>query len=336
MSVTSPVIDAHGHTFDLAIKAQHLPLHGELGGLTDVPLLRAGGVTAQLSPFWVPDRALGGPHGSTQPLYDVLRIVDYLHQELQGEAGDHVVLATTAGDIKAAQNQGQVAFILGLEGGDSLSGDLAVLRTLHRLGVRHLGLVHEGRNAFGTATQVWEGPKMRLYDPAKDPDGRLTQAGKDVIREMNRLGMLVDVTHLVEAGFRDALDTTRAPVIVTHGNARALRDTVRYLSDEQIRGVAATGGVICPSPMPLGPGAETANLAMLLDHIDYLVTVVGARHVGFGTDFLDQNEARPEGIGDVSETPRIVAGLRERGHDDSAIDGIMGGNFLRLFEEVDG
>ena len=331
----SPIIDAHGHTLDLAFKTER-DLHRELGGLTDVPLMRAGGVTAQLTACWIPDRSIGGPHGSTQPLQDVLRIVDYLHGQLQGEAGDHVVLARTAGDIEAARKCGKSAFVLGLEGGDSLKGDLSVLRTLHRLGLRHLGLVHEGRNALGTATQVWDGPEMRLYDADSDPDAGLTVAGKEMIREMNRIGVLLDVTHMAEATFSDALDVARAPVIASHGNARALNDTVRYLTDEQIRAVAATRGLICPSPMPLGPGTETASLEMLVEHIDYMVALVGAEHVGFGTDLLDQNDVRPAGLRDLGEAPNIITALQARGHDADAIDRIMGGNFLRVFAAVAG
>ena len=153
---------------------------------------------------------------------------------------------------------------------------------------------------------------------------------------MNRLGMLVDITHMVEACFWDALKVARAPVIATHGNARALRDTVRYLSDDQLRAVAATGGLICPSPMPLGPGGETASLGMLLDHIDYIVALVGSAHVGFGTDLLDQLNARPVGLEDIGESQNIVEGLQQRGHQAEAIDGIMGGNFMRVFREVAG
>jgi membrane dipeptidase len=331
----APVIDVHGHTLDLAFKTGR-DLHQGLGGLTDVPLMRAGGVAAQLTACWVPDAAIGGPHGSRQPLREVLRIADYLHRQLEGEAGEQVVLATRAEHIEAAQRSGKTAFVLGLEGGDAIMGDLSVLRTLYRLGVRHLGPVHEGRNALGTATQVWDGPQMRLYDPEIDPPGRLTEEGKQVISEMNRLGMLVDITHMVEACFWDALEIARAPVVATHGNARALRDTVRYMNDEQIRAVAATGGLVCPSPMPLGPGGETASLELLLDHIDYMVALVGADYVGLGTDLLDQVNARPAGLRDIGESPNIVRGLQQRGHTAEAINGIMGGNFIRVFRQVAG
>ena len=335
IQLTTPIVDVHGHTLDQAFKSRR-PFHADLGGLTDVPLMRAGGVTSQLTACWVPDASIGGPHGSKQPLRDVLRIIDYLLCELDSDAGEHACLATAAGDIEAAWRNGTIAFVLGLEDGDLIQGDPAVLRQLHRLGVRHVGLVHEGRNAMGTATQVWDGPEMRLYDSKRDSKGGLTDAGKQIIREMNSLGMLVDVTHMIEETFWDALDVARDPVIVTHGNARSLKDTVRYLTDQQIRAVAETKGLVCPSPTPLGPGSESASLKMLLDHIDYMVELIGSQYVGFGTDLLGQNDARPEGLRDISETGKITKGLRERGHSVETINQIMGANFMRVFKAVAG
>ena len=329
------VIDAHGHTLDLATDSDRR-LHQSLGGLTDVPLMRSGGVAAQLTACWVPDAAIGGPHGTHHPLRKLLGMLDCLHQELEGEAGDHVVLATTADHIETAARQGKVAFVLGLEGGDALQGDLGILRMLYRLGLRHVCLVHEGRNALGVATQVWEGSTMRIYDAAVDAPGGLTPAGREAVREMNRLGMLVDVTHMVESAFWDTVEIATAPVVVTHGNARSLTDSARYLTDDQIKAVAQTGGVVCPSPFPLGPCDETVSLETVLKHIDHVVQVAGEDHVGFGTDFLGQTGSRPAGLKDIGETPRLVEGLWQQGHNSEAIGKIMGVNFLRVFREVTG
>ena len=127
---------------------------------------------------------------------------------------------------------------------------------------------------------------MRVYDPAIDARRGLSAAGRRIVREMNRLGMLVDVTHMVEESFWDTLEVSTAPVIASHGNARSLRDTVRYLTDEQIRAVAETGGIICPSPFPLGPTRERPSLEMMVRHVDHMVRLVGPDHVGFGTDFF--------------------------------------------------
>ncbi len=329
------IIDAHGHTLDLAFKSgRHL--HQSLDGLTDVPLLRAGGVAAQLTACWMPDVAIGGPHGSQQPLDDINRMLDYLDRELEGEAGEQVALARTAGDIETARGQGKVALVLGLEGGDALQGDPKVLRQLHGRGLRHVGLVHEGPNALATATQVWEGGTMRLHDASVDPSGGLSKAGRQIVHEMNLLGLLLDVTHMIEPAFWDTLETTTQPVIVSHGNARSLRDTVRYLTDEQIRAVAETGGLVCPSPFPLGPSEERPSLNLLLDHIDYMIGLVGADHVGFGSDFLDQTGSRPPGLGDISQTCNIVKGLQRQGHSRHTRERILSGNFLRVFRAVAG
>jgi len=330
-----PIIDAHGHTLDLAFKSNRR-LHQALDGQTDVPLMRASGVTAQLTACWAPDAAVGGPHGSEQPLQLMLRMVDYLHRELDGEAGEHAALATSASDIEKAGVNGKIAFVLGLEDGDLLNGDPGVLRKLYRMGLRHLGLVHEGRNALGSATQVWDGPTMRLYDSAIDPPGGLTSAGKEVIREMDRLGILVDVAHMVQASFYDALEVASGPVIVSHANARSLIDTVRYLTDEQIQAVAATGGIVCPSANPLGPGGGSPSLEMLLDNIDYMVTLVGEDYVGFGTDFIDDTDFRPVGLSDISESRKVITALQQRGYSGDAISKIMGGNFMRVFRVVAG
>ena len=329
------VIDAHGHFLDLAATSR-LQLHESLGGLTDVPLMRAGGVSAQLTACWVPDVRIGGPHGSRQPFRDVMKMLDYVHRELDGEAGDHVVLAGTAGDIEGAAAQSKTAFVLGLEGGDALQGDPDRLRTLYLAGLRHVCLVHEGRNAIAVATQVWEGQTMRAYDPRIDAPGGLSAVGRRIVREMNRLGMLVDVTHMIEESFWDTVEVSTAPVIASHGNARSLRDTVRHLTDEQIRAVADTGGMVCPSPFPLGPTRELPSLEMMLRHVDHMVRLVGPDHVGFGTDFLDQTGSRPAGFGDIGETPRFVEGLLELGYGSTAIRKIMGGNFLRVFRQVAG
>ena len=329
----SIVIDAHGHFLDLAAQSDRR-LHESLGGLTDVPLMRAGGVTAQLTACWMPDVRIGGPHGSRRPFRDLVKMLDYVHRELDGEAGDHMVLARTARDIERAARSSKTALLLGLEGGDALRGDLGRLRTLYEAGLRHVCLVHEGRNALGVATQVWEDGTMRVYDPGIDAPGGLTAAGRRIVREMNRLGMLVDVTHMIEQSFWDALEVSTAPVIASHGNARSLRDTVRHLTDEQIRAVADTGGIVCPSPFPLGPTRERPSLEMMLRHVDHMVGLVGPDHVGFGTDFLDQTGARPTGFGDIGETPRFVEGLLELGYASPAIRKIMGGNFLRVFHQV--
>ncbi len=331
------IIDVHGHTLDLAYRSGHR-LNAPMGGNTDIPLMRLGGVTAQLCANWTPDISLSGPHTHSveAPLSTLLSVLDYLHRELSGPAGEDVLLAKTSADLQTAGDTGQVALIVGMEGTDALCGDPAVLRKLFKLGLRHVCLVHEHANEFGAASQVWEKGQMRRYDPALDPAGHLTDAGRVLIGEMKQLGILIDVMHLVEPAFWDVLETISGPVIVSHGGARGVTDSIRYLSDEQIRAVARAGGLVGASPTPLGPSPERPGLPLLLDTVDYLVGLIGPSHVGIGTDFKDQPGYYPPGFANSGETPRLVRALQERGYSAPDIDRICGGNFLRLFEQVTG
>ena len=172
------------------------------------------------------------------PLSSQLSVLEYLHRELAGPAGEDVLLARTSADLRTAADIGRVALIVGMEGTDALCGDPAVLRKLFELGLRHVCLAHEHANEFGAASQVWEKGKMRRYDPSRNPEGHLTDAGRALIAEMKRLGILIDVMHLVEPAFWEVLDTIAGPVIVSHGGARGMTGSIRYLSDKQILAVA--------------------------------------------------------------------------------------------------
>jgi membrane dipeptidase len=143
--------------------------------------------------------------------------------------------------------------------------------------------------------------------------------------------MLVDLTHLVPPAFWEVLDAYSGPVIVSHGGARALTDSPRYLSDEQIRAVAATGGLICGSPSPLGPSDEASGLDLLLDTVDHLVRIAGPDHVGIGTDFKDQAGYYPPPLADISGFGAIRTGLAARGHPAATVEKLLGGNFVRVF-----
>ncbi len=331
------IVDVHGHLLDLAYHTGK-PLHAVLEGNTDVPKLRQGGVNAQLCPIWTPDVALSGPHSHsvTSPFRALLGVLEYLHRELSGPAGDEVMLTLTAADLRIAKETGRVAIIVGMEGTDALDDDPEKLRIFHSLGLRHVCLVHERANAFGAASQVWEQGTMRRYDPARDPVGHLSDSGCELIAEMQRLHILIDLTHLVEPAFSEVLNVIEGPVVVSHGGARGVTDSIRYLSDEQIRAVAATGGLIAASPSPLGPSNERPGLPLLLDTVDYLANLVGTDHVGIGTDFKDQPGYYPPGFSDSSETPGLIRGLEERGYNQTQIADICGENFHRLVERVVG
>jgi membrane dipeptidase len=325
------VVDGHGHALDLAFHRGQ-PLDAVLDGTTDIPKLRAGGVTLQLTATWTPDANLSGPHDHSlnMPTLAALRMLDYLERELDGPAGEQALLVRTAADIDRAKATGRVALLVGMEGTDALADDLAVLRTFHRLGLRHVCLVHERANAYGTGSQVWEGGEMRAYDRDLDGPATFTHAGADLIRECNRLGILVDLTHLVEDAFSPALEVAQRPVIVSHAGARALCDSPRYLSNEQVRAVAGRGGVVCASPSPLGPSDEEPGLELLIATIEHFVDLVGAEHVGIGTDFKDQAGYYPPPFTDSSRTPVVAETLLSRGCSVADTEAIMGGSIARV------
>lgn len=335
---TGMTIDVHGHLLDLAYRTGRR-LNAPLDGDTDVPLLRRGGVTGQLCATWTPDISRSGPHSHSveAPLQTLLAVIHYVHQELAGPSENDVLLARTSGDLLAAKSSGRVALILGMEGTDALGGNPENLRLLHGLGLRHVCLVHEHANEFGAASQVWEGGEMRHYDPLRDSEGHLSDQGRSLLAEMDRLGVLVDLTHIVEPAFSEVLDCINRPVLVGHGGARGVTDSIRYLSDKQIRAIARKDGVVAASPTPLGPSAEQPGLTLLLDNVDYLVALVGADHVAIGTDFKNQPAGYySPGFVNSGETPALIEGLQGRGHDVAAIARILGGNFMRIFKRVAG
>ena len=330
-------MDVHGHTLDLAFHTGQ-PLNDPLGGTTDVPQMRAGGVSVQLNACWTPDMALSGPHGHSvaNPRASLGAMLDYLDTQLGGPAGLDVLVARTAGDLRTAAASGRIAVVLGMEGTDAIGDDFAALANLYDRGLRHVCLVHEHANVFGGASQVWVDGEMRRHDPDRSRPQHLTDIGRALLAEIGRLGILVDLTHLVEPGFWEVLDAYRGPVIVSHGGARVLTDSPRYLTDDQIRAVAATGGLIGGSPSPLGPSDEAPGLNLLLETVDHLVRVAGPDHVGIGTDFKDQLGYYPEPLADISGFDAIRIGLAHHGHPPADVVKILGGNFVRVFEAVAG
>jgi membrane dipeptidase len=232
-----------------------------------------------------------------------------------------------ASDIEGAKPSGQVGVILGLEGAESLEGDLGVLRMLHRLGVRNVGLTWNFRNQ--AADGVGE----------ERTGGGLTTFGVSLVEEMNRLGIIVDIAHLAPAGVEDVLKVSQAPIIASHANARALCDHRRNLTDAQLEKIAKNGGVVCVTFVPafVDGNEDKTTLPRILDHVDHLVRVMGEDHVGLGSDFDGFfGDEKTEGLEDVSKMPAITVGLLQRGYSETAVQKILGGNLLRVFKKVVG
>ncbi len=289
-------------------------------GHIDLPRLREGGVTAQVFAIFIDEAHL--PAGAAK---QTLRLLDTLYRELEHNR-DSLMLALNAADIERAKKEGKVAAVVSLEGAESVEADLSLLRMFHRLGVRLLTIAWSRRN------QAADG----VYEARTG--GGLTSFGVQLVEECNRLGIVVDVSHLSPPGVRDVLQVSSAPVVASHSNAYALCPHARNLTDEQLIAVAEKGGVIGAAFLPafITTDEEEASLERLLDHIDHIVRTTDVDHVGLGSDFDGFPPPPPVGLEDVTCVPGITAGLVERGYSADSIRKILGGNFLRVFRQVTG
>ncbi|WP_434655386.1 dipeptidase [Thermoanaerobacterium thermosaccharolyticum] len=248
-----------------------------------------------------------------------LKMIDKLYQLM--EKTDKIKLILSGKDVEEAKNESKIGALLSIEGGEALEGDLALLRMFYKLGVRAMTLTWSLRNDLGDGI-------------LGSSDYGLTSFGKDVIKEMNRLGMIVDVSHLNERGFWDAINICEKPLIASHSDCKALCRHPRNLSDDQIKAIAAKGGVIginfCPDFLR---DDDNASVEDVLDHIEHIVNLVGVEHVGFGSDF-DGIEKTPFGLDDAASFPKILDGLKKRGFKDDEINSISHDNFERIIKEI--
>lgn len=285
----------------------------------DLPRLLEGGVTAQVFACYVRQQSL--PSNATN---EALCLIDAFYQALD-QNPDTLLLATMAADVERAKAEGKVAGILSLEGAEALEGDLTMLRIFYRLGLRALGITWNFRN------QAADG----LGETRTG--GGLSEFGVALVQEANRLGVILDVAHLAPPGVCDVLELSEAPVIASHANARAMCDHPRNLTDEQLEGIAASGGLVAVTYVPsfLASPPQEASLERVLDHVDYIVKRIGVDHVGLGSDFDGFKGVLP-GLEDVSHLPALTAGLVARGYSDEEVAKILGGNYLRVFRQVAG
>ncbi|MEP6852612.1 MAG: dipeptidase [bacterium] len=320
---------------------------------TDLPRLAEGGVGGQFWSVFVP-AGLAGITAVTATLAQI----DFVHR-LVARFPDRLALATSAADVDAAFMAGRVASLMGAEGGHSIDSSLAVLRMLHRLGVRYMTLTHNDNVPWA--------------DSATDAEvlGGLNDFGRAVVREMNRLGMLVDLSHVSPGTMRDALATTSVPVIFSHSSARSVCDHVRNVPDDVLTALAANGGVCMVTFVPafVSPrcrdwdvevlavmadrgedrrdwAAHTraaqeyerrhprpqATVADVADHVERVRDVAGAEHVGLGGDF-DGCDRLPVGLEDVSGYPRLLLALAERGWSDDELAALTSGNIRRVLAD---
>jgi len=286
-------------------------------GHVDIPRLREGGVDCQVFAI----SAVRTPH-PPYALRTALRMLDIFYRECDRNSGD-MVPATSASAIREAVKEGKIAALLSVEGAEVIEGDLSALRMLHRLGVRMVGLTWSFRNLL--ADGVLE----------NRTGGGLSRLGVEVVEELNRLGVVVDVSHLSDAGFWDVVEVARGPVVASHSNCRDICSHPRNLTDRMIEALAERGGVVGMNFAPSFVDEHRATVERVADHIDHIVDLVGVDHVGLGSDF-DGIRSTPQGLEDVSRMPNITRELVRRGYSDGDVEAVLGGNHLRVFEKVIG
>lgn len=361
-----PLVDGHNDTpwqfrervanhladIDLAAGTAELepPMH------TDIERLRRGGVGGQFWSVYIPTD-MAGPGAARA----VLEQIDVVHRmaELYPDAFE---MAYTAADVRRIHGEGRVASLVGIEGGHSIEESLAVLRQLYGAGARYMTLTHS--------------ENVPWADSATDrPEhGGLTPFGEEVVREMNRMGMLVDLSHVSAEAMHDALDVSEAPVIFSHSSARAVTGHPRNVPDDVLRRLADNGGVVMvtfvqpfvseatrerwaaqqaeearlESLHPGDPGAVEeamerwteanpwvpAELSDVADHIDHVRDVAGIDHLGIGGDY-DGIPSAPVGLEDVSTYPALFAELLRRGYSEDELAKIVGENVLRAMERAE-
>jgi membrane dipeptidase len=293
---------------------QGLSARSELGHV-DIPRLKQGGVNCQVF-------AISSLRDRTPPyaLRTALEMISILDTECTRNTFS-IRLVKSVEDILRTVDEGKIAAILSIEGADVIEGRPSILQIFHRLGVRIVGLVHSQRNL--------------LADGVADArtNGGLSTLGVEVVQELNRLGLIIDVSHLNDVGFWDVLNLVKSPVIASHSNCRAICSHPRNLTDDQIRALAQRGGVIGINFAPHFIHPSHATISRLVDHIDHIVDVVGVEYVGLGSDF-DGIPSTPEGLHDVSQIPHITQELIRRRYSDVEIQQILGLNHLRVFRQV--
>lgn len=282
----------------------------------DLPRLREGGVKGQgfgvVIPPWVRGRS------RFEHARDTIRLMHHTFARLRGQ----VALARTPTEAAAVEASGRLAALIGIEGAQALDGRPERVLRFRDLGVSYLGLCHFLTNDLVVASGARR-PPFRGLGPI----------GAAAIEACNHAGVLVDLAHCHEVSFHQALNASVAPVIVTHGAARALADHHRNLDDEQLRAIQRTGGVVGMIFFPWYLRARTVfdDFRRIVDHIDHISALIGPEHVALGSDF-DGYVWLPRGLRDAADLPLLTCELVARGYSEEAIRGILGGNFLRAWQ----
>jgi membrane dipeptidase len=350
--ITSAITD---RGFDMGVK------DASGGTQTDIPRMKEGGLDADFFAIYVAaSYARNG--GSARRALDM---IDGVYEQARRHP-ESLEMAFTSDDIRRIHKAGKIAALMGIEGGHAIEDSLSALRQFYRLGVRYMTLTH-------TNTNNWADSSGDVSNPNVEHHNGLTDFGREVVREMNRLGMMVDISHVSDKTFWDAIETSRAPVIASHSSARALTDVPRNMTDDMLKAVAKKGGVVMvnfgksfvntkyvkPSPETQAKMDEIRNqysgdlrtmreklrelqgpsprvpLDMLIEHFVHIAKVAGVDHVGIGSDFDGVGGQLPEGMEDISKLPAITYELLKHGYSDADVKKVLGENFLRTMAEVE-
>ena len=268
-------------------------------------------------------------------LETALENIDIFLEEAPKSEG-MISLIRTKSDLPDKVRPGNIAFILHFEGGMPLQRSIHQLRNFYRLGLRSMQLTWNFRNELGDG--VWENRTK----------GGLTRFGVQVIKEMNRLGMVVDLAHMNREGFFQSLEVAQAPLIVSHANACGMLDHPRNLGDDQIKAIADQGGLVGILALPERVSKKDATVEGLLKHLDYMVELVGVEHLALGLDFIKydgprtlKDEHHPlhervyvKDFEEIEDMPKLVEGLIRHGYKEKEVALILGGNYLRILKTI--
>lgn len=363
------VIDTHADTTQRLLDENYDLASPLNGGHLNLEAAKKGNLGAEFFSIWAEPELYKGQYA-----HRTLSLIDAVYQQA-AKHPDRIRMAFSTADIEKAHAEGKFAILMGIEGGHSIENDLGLLRDYYRLGVRYMTLTWSNSNDWADSSGD--------IDDTKIPHTKegLTEFGKDVVYEMNRLGMMVDISHVSDRTFYRTLVISRAPVIASHSSARALCDAPRNMTDEMLHAVGVNGGVVMVNfyssflsqqyrdtynkQAPERKAAVEAlkakykaegkaidyneindlekqwaakiprpPMSILIDHIDHIAKVAGVDHVGLGSDF-DGISSLPEGIDSAADLPKITAALMQRGYSAEDCRKILGGNFLRVFREVE-
>jgi len=315
------VIDGHADTFYEVMEKGHDFFQRQSHGHTDYPRFLAGGVNLQIASLWTPAK-YAGPAATDF----AQRILDTGQGTIAASNG-RLRQVTSQADLDAiAPGQGVLGFCFSIEGATPLQGDVAILEQFYRNGVRAVGLTHNHDSELASGC-------------GNNSPGGLTDAGRRVVARMRELGMLIDIAHLADPGVAEVLDGAKHPVVASHALCRSLMPIARNCSDDTLRGIAATGGLIGITFIAqfMRPHENQADLrcsiADVCDHLDHAVSIAGVAHVGIGSDF-DGYEIPIAGLEDVAALPNLTQELINRGYSDADVAAILGGNWLRVLRAV--